>query len=111
MTRPARQTNPLGVAVTVGATIALSAGILLYNHPELILWLVAIWTVCGLLVGGVFVVESWLELRRENERLNIEVDALHQENCLLHDELAQARLWAGGGPRLRVVAEERGNVR
>lgn len=106
MTRPAPQTNPLGVAVTVGATIALAAGILLYNHPELILWLVAIWTACGLLIGAVFVAEGWLELRREVERLEYEADALHQENCQLHDELGEARLWAGDGPRLRVVRDD-----
>lgn len=56
MTRQQRDPNPLGVALTVGTTIALCAGILLYRHPELILWLVALFGACitvgALLVAG-----------------------------------------------------------
>lgn len=110
-----RQSNPLGVALVLAGTIAAVTVLLVFGVGMFLLGCVfaaLIWLAVVLdqrddaLTDYIAEVFTNAELKADVERLNFECDALHQENCQLHDELAQARLWAGDGPRLRVVRDD-----
>lgn len=128
-----RQSNPLGVALVLAGTIAAVVTLLVFGVGMFLLACVfaaLVWVAVVLeqrddaLADYIAEVFTNAELKAEVERLNFECDALHQENCALHSELSEARLWAGDGPRLRVLPpvadddeffarlyDERGNVR
>lgn len=120
MTRPARQPNPLGVALTVAATIFAAAFVLLIRHPELIGWLVAVYAVCALLGALLVAGEARAEASGLRDQLRAEREAaaanvvhlpvrslpmrrdIPRQRTGEHDDLPQAdESWLAGTPLFR----------
>lgn len=75
MTRQHREPNPLGVAITIAATVFLAAFVLLIRHPELIGWLVAVYAVCALLGALLVAGEARAEASGLRDQLRAEREA------------------------------------
>ena len=81
MTRTEPPPNPVGVAFWVGGTIVALATVLLIAHPELWLWMAAVWAVAGLLGLGIVAAEACEEAKGLRNQLRAEREAHTAESA------------------------------